>query len=188
MKMNKHLLTLLAVLLLLGGCSSTPTYSPDQPPARTHNDICALTAHDRTFYDAARRAERKWGTPAHILLAFIYKESRFVRDAESHSGAYGYAQVKDATWDEYRKATGRWDASREDIYDAMDFIGWYNYVSHKRLGISRWDAYNLYLAYHEGRGGFARKSYERRPWVKKLAKKVVNQAWRYRQQMKRCGL
>ncbi len=188
MKTNKRLLTLLTALLLLGGCSSTPTYSPSQPPARIHNDICALTAYNRTFYDAAKRAERKWGTPAHILLAFIHRESRFVRDAESRSGAYGYAQVKDATWAEYLKATGNWNASREDIYDAMDFIGWYNHVSHKRLSISLWDAYNLYLAYHEGRGGYARKSYLRHPEVMRLARKVADQAWRYRQQMKRCGL
>ncbi len=174
--------------LFLAGCSTSPVYRPEQPPAHTHNDICRLTQHDPTFYRAAKRAEKRWGTPAHVLLAFIHRESRFVADAESPSGAYGYAQVKDGTWREYQKATGRWGASREDIYDAMDFIGWYNYVSHKRLGISRWDAYRLYLAYHEGRGGYARGSWKYKPSVRRYARMVADLAWRYRKQMKRCGL
>lgn len=178
----------LIAVLWLAGCSSSPVYSPSQPPAHTHYNICALTQFDDTFYNAALRAAKRWGTPVHVLMAFVHRESRFVRDAESKSGAYGYPQAKDATWEEYKKATGNWDASREDIYDAMDFIGWYNYVSHKRLGISRWDAYRLYLAYHEGRGGYKRGTYKRHPKVRKLAQKVANLAWKYRQQMKQCHL
>ncbi len=178
----------LVITLLLAGCSTSPVYSPNRPPERIAGDVCKLNRYDRTFLDAARKAERRWGVPAHVLLAFVHKESRFSPTARSASGAYGYAQAKDGTWREYQKATGRWDASREDIYDALDFIGWYNYVSHKRLGISRWDAYRLYLAYHEGQGGYQRHTYERRPWVKRLARKVADTAWRYRQQMKRCGL
>ncbi|WP_294949313.1 transglycosylase SLT domain-containing protein [Sulfurivirga sp.] len=178
----------LVITLLLAGCSTSPVYSPNRPPEHVAGDACKLNRYDRTFLDAARKAERRWGVPAHVLLAFVHKESRFAATARSASGAYGYPQAKDGTWREYQKATGRWDASREDIYDALDFIGWYNYVSHKRLGISRWDAYRLYLAYHEGRGGYQRRTYERRPWVKRLARKVADTAWRYRQQMKRCGL
>ncbi len=70
----------------------------------------------------------------------------------------------------------------------MDFIGWYNYLSYKKLGISRWDAYRLYLAYHEGRGGYARGTWKHKPHVRRYARQVANLAWRYRKQMKRCGL
>jgi len=178
----------LIAIALLAGCSTSPLYSPRQPPVHTHENICALTAHNPIFYDAALRAAKRWGSPVHVLMAFLHRESRFVHNARSPSNAYGYPQAKNATWREYQKATGNWHASREDIYDAMDFIGWYNYVSYKRLGISRWNAYELYLAYHEGRGGYQRKSYEKRPKVKKLAQIVADLAWTYRKQMKTCRL
>ena len=43
-------------------------------------------------------------------------------------------------------------ADRDDFNDAIDFIGWYNDQSSRRSKISKSDAYNLYLAYHEGQG------------------------------------
>lgn len=189
-RLRLGLMVLLMGALTLSGCSFTPSpvYRPKQPPAFTHNDICKLTRHAPMFYQAAKRAEKRWGTPAHVLLAFVHRESRFVANARSSSGAYGYPQAKNATWREYKKAIRNPNASRENIYDAMDFIGWYNYLSHKRLGISRWDAYRLYLAYHEGRAGYARGSWKRKPHVRQYARQVANLAWRYRKQMKRCGL
>ncbi|HAW17359.1 MAG TPA: hypothetical protein DCW89_03625 [Oceanospirillaceae bacterium] len=49
------------------------------------------------------------------------------------------------------------------------------------------DTYNLYLAYHEGNGGFAKKSYLAKPWLLKVAKNVANQAERYRSQLAFCS-
>ena len=45
-----------------------------------------------------------------------------------------------------KKATGRTFVRRNDMGDALDFIGWYNDTSNKRLGLSKSDAYSLYLA------------------------------------------
>ena len=50
--------------------------------------------------------------------------------------------------------------------DALDFIGWYNHTSNKRLGISKSDAYNLYLAYYSGHGGYARGTWKRSSTIK----------------------
>lgn len=177
---------------LLSGCSS-------QPPKSTHKNVCKLFDYDDIWYDAAAKSEKKWGVPKYILLAFVHQESRFKEDAQPkrdyflgfiplprRSSAYGYSQAQDPAWADYMKHTGRLFASRSNVNDTMDFIGWYNYMSHKKLGISRKDAYRLYLAYHEGRGGYARKTYLKKPWLIKVAKKVARQAETYKKQLWRC--
>lgn len=193
--MIKILITALITSFFIGlsGCSS-------QPPKQTHKDVCQLFDYNKEWYLAASQAEKHWGVPKEILLAFVHQESRFKNDAQPErpylfgiiplprrSSAYGYAQAKDAVWGEYKKATGSLFASRENIYDAMDFIGWYNHLSHKKLGISKKDAKRLYLAYHEGRGGYQRKTYLKKPWLIKVADKVARQAKIYRQQIKHCS-
>ena len=53
-------------------------------------------------------------------------------------------------------------------------------------GISKWDAYNQYLAYHEGHGGYKRKTFRNKDWLVKVAKKVDQRARDYGAQLKRC--
>ncbi|HHC72359.1 MAG TPA: hypothetical protein ENK54_05615 [Thiotrichales bacterium] len=184
---------LLSALLLLtaAGCSTTPPSNIE--------DGCVIFNEKDDWYKAARRAEKKWGVPIHVQLAIIYQESRFKHDAKAprdyllwvipwgrKSSAYGYAQVKDATWDWYREKTGNRWADRDEFEDVVDFIGWYCDLSHRTLGISKWDAYNQYLAYHEGHGGYKRKSYRKKPWLVKVARKVERRAASYRTQLKGC--
>lgn len=185
----------LSVLLLslLSGCSGNP-------PKETHDNICAIYDYDDDWEDAAKDAAEEWGIPEYILMAFVHQESRFKSDAQParpyflgiiplprSSSAYGYSQAQDPAWYDYQKATGNWSARRSNIEDAVDFIGWYNYQSYKRNGISRRDAYNLYLAYHEGHGGYKRKTYRNKSWLKKVASKVKKRAQKYKNQLKKCG-
>jgi hypothetical protein len=79
------------------------------------------------------------------------------------SSAKGYAQIQDPVWKECKRDRGGLLESRGDIEDALYFIGWYNDESHRQLGISKWDPYQLYLAYHEGHTGFPRGSFKKRP-------------------------
>ena len=73
-----------------------------------------------------------------------------------------------------------------DFDDAIDFIGWYNDQSSRRSKISKSDAYNLYLAYHEGQGGFNRKTYRSKKWLIKVARKVQGQSKKYQSQLSGC--
>ena len=184
-------IALLALAVLVPACSTLP-------PSNI-TDGCAIFREKDGWYKAARRTREKWGMPIHVQLAIIYQESRFKHDAKPgydyllwvipwgrKSSAYGYAQVKDATWDWYRQKTGNWGADRDDFADAVDFIGWYGNISQRTLGISKWDAYNQYLAYHEGHGGFRRKTYRKKPWLIKVARKVEKRAAAYRAQLARC--
>ena len=179
------------MLLALGGCATTP-------PRHLDNG-CEIFREKSGWYDDAKASQEKWGVPIHVQLAIIWQESRFRAQAKAprdyllgfipwgrKSSAFGYAQVKDGTWDWYRRKTGNSGADRDDFGDVTDFIGWYGAMAHRKLGISKWDAYRLYLAYHEGLGGYQRKTYRKKPWLMRVARKVERRAARYRSQIAAC--
>ena len=187
---------LAAGLLLLFGivvisCSTAP---PEDP-----GNSCSIFEEKGSWYSAARDSYKKWGVPIQVQLAIIYQESRFVHDAKPPrqkllwvipwtrpSSAYGYGQIKDSTWEWYLKSTGRRWADRDDFDDVADFIGWYGDMSHRKLGISKSDAYSQYLAYHEGHGGFKRKTYKNKKWLTRVASQVAARAQRYSAQLRKC--
>jgi hypothetical protein len=166
---------------------------------RNVTDSCSIFTDKSGWYKHAYRSYKKYGIPVSIQLAIIYQESGFRHDAKTprkkllwvipwtrQSSAYGYAQVKDGTWKWYKRSTGKRFVSRKKFKDVVYFIGWYNNISHRRLGIRRNDAYHLYLAYHEGHGGFARRTYRHKPWLRRVARKVQRRANIYQAQMDSC--
>ena len=179
------------MVLSLVGCAGAP-------PKNLHN-LCAIFEEKDDWYEAASEARQKWGSPIPVMMAFMYQESRFKAKAKPPrkkifgfipgprpSNAYGYSQALDSTWDNYRRDAGRYWADRDDFEDAVDFIGWYNHQSYRRSGIAKTDGYRLYLAYHEGQGGYNRGSYRNKKWLVSVAKKVQQKANSYAGQLKRC--
>ena len=102
------------------------------------------------------------------------------------SSAYGFAQALDGTWDWYRQETGNRFSRRSSFSDAVDFMGWYMDKSYKRNGISKSDAYNQYLAYHEGHTGFKRGTYRKKEWLMRVARAVQKKAVSYSSQLAQC--
>ena len=86
------------------------------------------------------------------------------------SSAYGYAQATNEAWKDYKKDTGRRFVQRDDFADAIDFIGWYNDRSHKRLKLRKNDAYRLYLAYYNGHTGYSQGRWRKVQYDKRLRK------------------
>jgi len=173
--------------LLVAGCASVP-----EPP-RQPDDACAILAEKPKWDRAMREVKRRWGIPVEVQLAIIRNESSFRHDARPRSpsggyasSAYGYPQAIDGTWEWYRDETGKRWAKRTDFADAADFIGWYANRSQRTLGISPKDAYNQYLAYHEGHTGFRRGSYRKKPWLQRYARQVDRHARTYATQLTRC--
>ncbi|WP_102110401.1 lytic transglycosylase [Oceaniglobus roseus] len=185
----------LILLLFVASCGSRDHSAP-----RNLENACAIVAERPHYLTAMKRTERKWGIPVAVQMATIYQESKFIGDARTphkyalgiipmgrQSSAFGYSQALDGTWDEYREKEGRRRAKRDDIDDATDFMGWYMHESSTRLGIPKWDAKNHYLAYHEGRTGFARASYNGKPWLLTVSDKVADRAVTYDAQLRACG-
>jgi len=181
----------LGLIILVTGCVTAPPERPD--------DICAIFHEKDDWYPAAKTAYERWGTPIHVQLAIIHQESSFRGDAKpprnrlfwvipwTHtSSSYGYTQATDSTWDWYRRETGNGWADRDDFADAADFVAWYAAKSHEIAGISKWNAYQQYLAYHEGQTGYKRGSYESKAWLKRVARRVHVRADRYAKQLHGC--
>jgi hypothetical protein len=183
---------LLTMIVALGSCSANPPKNP--------NNVCAVFDQKSSWFKAARKAEKRWGMPVAVGMAFLNRESSYVANAKPPrrkllglvpwtrlSSAYGYAQATDAAWQDYDKATRRWFIDRDDFDDAIDFVGWYNHRSHKILGIAKDDAFHLYLAYYTGPTGYKEGVWRNSPTIQGYARKVVRQTNEYRAQLKRCS-
>ena len=180
------------LVLFCHGCASTP------PPKRLDN-VCEIFREHSEWYEDAAESYEKWGIPIPVMMAILHQESKYVSDARPPrttclwifpgprpSSAYGYAQAKDETWEEYQESTGNSWADRDDFEDAIDFVGWYCHLSSKQCGISKNNARNLYLAYHEGRGGFNRRTYRNKKWLVRVANRVQKRANMYKSQLAAC--
>ena len=180
--------TFIASLL---GCAAAP-------PKNTSN-LCEIFTEKKGWYKDTRKASKRWGGDIAVMMAMIYQESSFKARARPPrkkilgiipgprpASAYGYAQAINATWDIYKKSTGNKGADRNKFKDAVDFVGWYNHQSHRKNRIKKNDAYNLYLAYHEGHTGFAKKTFRKKKWLKDVSKKVSKRSARYRLQLNSC--
>ena len=55
------------------------------------------------------------------------------------------------------------------------------------LGIELHDTRRQYLAYHEGRTGYARGSYNRKSWLMRIAGELEGRAAMYQVQLIGCG-
>ncbi|MFN3282393.1 MAG: lytic transglycosylase [Tabrizicola sp.] len=183
------------VVLCLASCGGGGSYSAP----RQLDDACAIIRERPHYLRAMAATERRWGVPIHVQMATIHQESKFVGNARTphtfvlgvipmgrQSTAYGYSQALNSTWEEYQRSAGNRRARRDDIRDATDFMGWYMDQSERSLGISKADAEAQYLAYHEGRTGYANQSYLNKPWLMEVAKKVGQRSEMYRMQLATC--
>jgi hypothetical protein len=187
-------LRMLVVVVLAATLSACTT----SPPGNVEN-VCSIFFEKDDWYEDAADARDEWNSPIPVMMAIMYQESRFSANARPArtklfgfipwtrpSNAYGYSQALESTWESYQRSAGRYGADRDDFGDSIDFIGWYNNRSHRENGIGRQDTYNLYLAYHEGHGGFRRGSYRSKPWLMNVARKVQRRANSYQTQLQGC--
>ena len=176
--------------ILLSGCSFGPPDNPD--------NICDIFDQKWGWHSDAKNAARRWDASIPIMMAIMFQESSFISDARPprvrilgipmwwrQSSSYGYSQAKSETWRWYEQSTGR-NGDRDDFDDAIDFIGWYNMMSGELSGISPNDASSLYLAYHEGHGGFNSGSYRSKDWLLAVASRVQERSNMYAAQYQRC--
>ncbi len=194
MKYRLYAFILMVVLVCFSveGCYS--------PPPHNQDNICRIFYQYPQWFWAAQRTERKWGIPISVQMAIIREESSFQPDVKPprvrllgfipwlhETTAEGYAQALNDTWLGYLRATGHRRISRSSFNAAIDFVGWFCHEAHARLGIPRDNAYELYLAYHEGIIGYSEHTYLRKPWLISVAHHVQSVADNYRGQLLVCA-
>lgn len=167
-------------------------------PSKVDN-ICQIFEERPVWYVYAKRTEETYGIKIPVLFSIIRHESSFRPKAKPPrkklfwkvphwdrlSSAYGYAQAIDGTWKWYLKS---FPGKERDVFaDAVTFVGWYNSKTHTKNKIAKEDAYNLYLAYHEGQGGYARGTYKKNKGLQAYAKKVEKTSLLYTTQLRACS-
>lgn len=191
--MNLKEIMLFLFSLFLVSCVS-------RPPADVDN-VCHIFREYPQWYWATQDVAHRWKVPISVQMAILHQESKFDGTARPPrtklfwvipwmrpTTAYGYSQALNGTWALYKRAHdgGTFFASRTTFEDAVDFVGWYANQANRRAGISRRDAYSLYLAYHEGVGGYQAKTYLRKPWLVQVARKVKARSQIYHAQLRQC--
>ncbi len=179
-----------AILLLLTGCA--------KPRPDNVENICSIFSQYPEWYWYAKEVEQKWAVPVPLVMAIINQESSFDAHAKPPrkkllwiipwkriSSSYGYSQALDGTWEHYERHTGN-RGKRHKFDDTCDFIGWYCRQAQSNLKIAPTNGYALYLAYHDGMGGYAKRTYLKKPWLIRTAHKVNNRAALYKRQLTSC--
>ena len=177
------------LVILISGCSSVP---------KNTSNSCSIFDERYLWYKYTKKSEKKWGTPVYLQLAIIKMESDFdwlakpprhklfkVIPYKRPSSSFGYSQAVNGTWEQYKKETGNKFAVRTRFKDSVDFIGWYTNKTEKILKISKKNAFEQYVAYHEGWVGF--KNYKDNKKIISLAKRVEKQSDIYKKQLSKCG-
>jgi len=188
---QRNLLKTIAIIFTVSSCAVTPPENPD--------NICSIFKEKRSWYKAAVKTEKRWKLPPYVLMSFIYQESSFKSDAKPErekllgfipwkrpSSAKGFFQALTLTWEDYKDETGNSRANRKNFADSADFIGWYASKGYYQ-GFERTDARSLYLAYHEGYGGFKKKTYRKKQWLINVADRVQARSTKYQQQYWGCA-
>lgn len=187
-KLAKYLLCALLTSCVLVGCVPKPPSNP--------NNIISVFNQYPSWYWATEKVQKEDGVPESVQMAIMHQESSFVGMNKTprtkllgfipwkrQSSAYGYAQVVDSTWNMYRKDSGNFRASRNNFSDSTEFIGWYAKRAKRLAGVNPANARELYLAYHEGIGGYKRGSYKKKAWLMAVADKVQARANMYHRQL-----
>ena len=183
---------LVLTLFLLASCSAKIPSNQD--------DICNILDENPKWGQHLLDAQKRWDAEPSTVMAIIRQESSFDPNAAPErnkllgfipwkrpSSAKGYAQAVEGTWEEYKKETNKRRAKRSNFSDSVDFIGWYLSKA-KSVRIKSYEVDKLYIAYHEGYGGYKRKTYRDKDWLVDVAKKVKYNAVRYERQLKSCPL
>jgi len=168
------------LLLFSAGASGKPANKAKLNTANK-KEIHSILTRNPDWLEAARKTEAKWGVPVNVQLAIMHTESNFRATAKNpKSTAFGYAQAINGTWSAYQRQTGR-SGSRSNFEAASDFIGWYAHNASRKLGISKENAYGMYIAYHDGIGRYKRSVQSPNSRVSRLARTVQKKAVEYDQ-------
>ena len=148
-----------------------------------------------------KKAQKEYGAPIHIILAFVNKESGFNRWAKPKrtklfkiipykrpSSSFGYSQAVKKTWELYKNETNNPQlALRNNFKDSVMFIGWYIKKTNKINKIPINDSYRQYLNYYLGWGNYSKEVYKTDKKMQFFMQRLSqNNLKSYKSQLKEC--
>ena len=186
---RKNKLLFLFIFFLVS-CSSVPKHP---------SNACKIFEEKYFYLKHTRAASKKWGVPISSILAVINMESGFKRFAKPKrtkifkiipyrrpSSSFGFSQAIKNSWELYRKENNKPLALRTSMKSSSDFVGWYFYKSNQINNIPLNDIFLNYINYYLGWSNYKNKTYRTDQKAILLAKKVQQQADKYRLQLKKC--
>ena len=186
---RKNKLLFLFIFFLIS-CSSVPKYP---------SNACKIFEEKYFYLKHTRAASKKWGVPISSILAVINMESGFKRFAKPKrtkifkiipyrrpSSSFGFSQAIKSSWELYKKENNKPFSLRSNYKHSTDFVAWFFYKSNQINNIPLNDIKKLYLSYYLGWGNYKNKTYRTDQKAILLAKKVQQQADKYRLQLKKC--
>jgi hypothetical protein len=164
------------------------------------NDICHIYERRPHWESILNGIENDTGVSKFFILSVIRQESSFDSTArppfkkflgfipywERVSSSYGYSQAVNGTWDLYKMKTKHKDADRTSFSDSVTFMAWYFNRSENKNGLSLSDYKNLYLSYHEGWGGFNKKTHLKKSFLPKVTKRINKYTLKYKKDFNKC--
>ena len=187
---------LVAFVFLLSGCAQNYTYQDYS------DNICKVVNGHYGWQSALKRTEKQYGISSGLILSVIFYESSFKASARppadklmgfipwQSATAFGYAQVKNESWDWYKSHNPGYFQSRTHFSDSVKFIGWYYQVFLARLEkehyTKRISDSDFYIAYHDGIGGFLQQGWRENEWLINKSQQVADLASHYNRQLKHC--
>jgi hypothetical protein len=195
----KTILKTLKYVTILGLIGSSYYYLFNRTIVSTDN-VCHIYDRRPLWESKLENIEKESGISKYTILAIIKQESSFNANAKPPrkkifgfiphwnrvSSSFGYSQSIDGTWVDFQKTKGNKDAERDSFEDSSKFIAWYLNKSVKINKISKTDVYKLYLSYHEGWGGYSKKSYLKKKSLLSVSERVKAQAKKYKIDSKKC--
>ena len=163
-------------------------------------DICHIYERRPHWDWILNDVEEEYGVSKFLILSVMNQESSFRSNArppfkklfgfipywERLSSSHGYSQAVNGTWEMFQKNTKMFDTSRTSFKDSAIFISWYFKESQRKNNIALNDYSNLYLSYHEGWGGYNKKTFLKKKNLPKIAQKVNKYTIKYKNQYSQC--
>ena len=164
------------------------------------DNACLILKQNPDWHRALYRTQLVYRISIPVQLAFVRHESSFNHKARPvnnkkkwfifnsyKSTAYGFAQVLNGTWDEFQTTFKNKKLKRTNFGHSVEFIGWYN-RKHINSGLDGNNISHLYLAYHEGLGGYKKKTYINKPCLVDYSNSVQKTSIKYSNQISSCNI
>lgn len=176
--MKQHNILLYGLLIsvsFLSGCISSVIRQPE-----VSDTICDILEQNEDWLEPVQISKENYGTPIWLSLALLEPP---LSDFDKK-----HIRPRESDWQEYRVQNENWDASPDNIDDAVDFIGWFTARNIKLNQLNWENTYEHYLSLRLGQSQYRYIDTANYPNLIKQAKNIARRARRWQHELPACSL